>query len=98
VDAQLLLPPSPVPDFVGAVSIAPPQDGGGALSVNLAWDIEQVLSSGRHVYRVRLTNAQLDDARSELAGLMRDDAAAGAWRSPAAAARRTGSAFPDAEE
>jgi len=88
VNAPLLLPPSPVPDFVGAVSIAPPQDGGGALSVNLAWEVEQVLSSGRHCYRGRLTNAQLDDAKSELAGLMPDDDAAGAWMSPADAARR----------
>jgi hypothetical protein len=90
VEAPLLLPPSPVPDFIGAVSLVPPQDGGGALSVNLAWDVEQVLSSGRHRYRVRLTNSQLDDAKPELAGLMPDDDAAGAWMSPADAARRHG--------
>jgi hypothetical protein len=60
------------------------------LSVNLARDVEQVLSSGRHLYRVRLTNAQLDDAKPELAGLMPDDDAAGAWMSPADAARRHG--------
>jgi hypothetical protein len=79
-----------VPDVTGGVSIASPQDGGGVLSVNLARDVEQVLSSGRHFYRVRHTNAQLDDAKPELADLMPDDDAAGAWMSPADAARRHG--------
>ena len=63
VDAPIPLPPSPVQDFVGAVSIAPPQDGGGALYVNMAWEVEQAVSSGKHLYRARLTNAQLDDAK-----------------------------------
>ena len=58
VDAPIPLPISPVPDFVAAVSIAPPQDGGGALYVNMAWEVEQVLSSDKHLYRARLTNSQ----------------------------------------
>src|SRR4051812_26972711 len=51
VDDPISLPASQVTDFVGAVSIAPPQDGGGALYVNIAWEVEQVLSSGTHLYR-----------------------------------------------
>jgi hypothetical protein len=90
VDAPIPLPPSPVPDFVGAVSIAPPQDGGGALYVNLAWEVEQVVSSRTHRYRARLTNSQLDDAKSVLADLMPDGDAAGAWMRPADAERTHG--------
>jgi len=90
IDAPIPRPPSPVPDFVGVVAIAPPQDGGGALYVNMAWEVEQVLSSGKYLYRARLTNAQLDDAKSVLADLMPDDAAAGAWMNPVEAERTHG--------
>jgi hypothetical protein len=85
VDEPIPLPPSPVPDFVGAVSIAPPQDGGGGLYVNMAWEVEQVLSRGRHLYRARLTNAQLDDAITMRSVLLPDDDVAGAWMRPAEA-------------
>ena len=85
VDAPIPLPPSPVQDFVGTVSIAPPQDGGGGLYVNMAWEVEQVVSSGKYLYRARLTNAQLDDAKTMLAELLPDDDVAGAWTRPAEA-------------
>jgi hypothetical protein len=85
VSAPIALPPSPVPDFLGAVSIAPPLDSGGGLYVNMAWEVEQVLSSGRHLFRARLTNAQLDDAKTMLSERLLDDDVAGAWTRPAAA-------------
>ena len=90
VDAPIPLPPSRVPDFVGVVSIAPPKDGGGGLNLNMAWEVEQVLSSGAHLYRARLTNSQLDDSKPLLSNLMPDDAAAGAWINPAEAERTHG--------
>jgi hypothetical protein len=87
VDDPIELPPSPVQDFAGVVSIAPTKDGGGALYMNMTWEVEQVLSSGKHLYRARLTNSQIDDAKSLSADLMPEDDAAGAWMSPSEAER-----------
>jgi hypothetical protein len=87
VDDPIQLPPSPEQDVAGVVSIAPPTDGGGALYMNMAWEVKQVLSSGKHFYRARLTNSQIDDAKSLLADLMPEDDAVGAWMSPAEAER-----------
>jgi hypothetical protein len=63
VDDPIQPPPSPEQDVAGVVSIAPPKDGGGALYMNMAWEVKQVLSSGKHFYRAP---HQLTDRRCKV--------------------------------